>query len=364
MKQIKGLQRGMGIGGWLTNYKRFNVLPDEWRMPITQGDLEHFDTYITEWDADNIARMGMDHIRLGFDQIVLEEAPGVWRERVLERIDRLIEWCEARHMGVVLNLHKAIGNYCDIQEPVQLLDSPALQERFVALWVMLEKRCAAHPEVFFELLNEVRSVDPEQWNDLAERTLRAIRTLNPTRRVIIGSICWNSPDCLKDLHVYGDENVIYTFHTYAPFEFTHQQSVLQPGPLYYNRAMPYPTDDVERYRDYHRLVDGTQDAYPGITRIDRDYLRGTLSGAIEFAQRHPDKTLWCGEFGTIRHCALTFRENWMRDVISILKEYGIPYCVWNYLSTPNDGNRFSLVDDDRRSILSERLLRVIQGREA
>ena len=79
MKQIRGFQRGMGIGGWLTNYKRFNVLPDEWRMPITQGDLEHFDTYITEWDIDNIARMGMDHIRLGFDQIVLEEAPGVWR---------------------------------------------------------------------------------------------------------------------------------------------------------------------------------------------------------------------------------------------------------------------------------------------
>ena len=150
---------------------------------------------------------------------------------------------------------------------------------------MLEKRCAAHPEVFFELLNEVRSVDPEQWNDLAERTLRAIRTLNPTRRVIIGSICWNSPDCLKDLRVYGDENVIYTFHTYAPFEFTHQQSVLQPGPLYYNRAMPYPTDDVERYRDYHRLVEGARTpirgsgASTGIFCAARCPARSSLRGA-------------------------------------------------------------------------------------
>lgn len=364
MKQIKGFQRGMGIGGWLTNYKRFNVLPDEWRMPITQGDLEHFDTYITEWDVENIARMGMDHIRLGFDQIVLEESPGVWRERVLERIDRLIEWCEAREMGVVLNLHKAIGNYCDIQESVQLLDSPELQERFIALWVMLEKRYAAHPEVFFELLNEVRNVNPEQWNDLAERTLRAIRALNPVRRVIVGSISWNSPDHLKELRVYDDENVIYTFHTYTPFEFTHQRGVLQAGPLYYNRAMPYPTDDVERYRDYYRLTEKKADAYPGVERIDREYLRGTLSGAIEFTRRYPDKTLWCGEFGTIRHCEISSRENWMRDVISILKEYDIPYCVWNYLSTPNDGNRFSLVDDDHRSILSKRLLRVIRGEEA
>ena len=364
MKQIRGFQRGMGIGGWLTNYKRFNVLPDEWRMPITQGDLEHFDTYITEWDIDNIARMGMDHIRLGFDQIVLEEAPGVWRERVLERIDRFIEWCEARHMSVVLNLHKAIGNYCDIQEPVQLLDSPALQERFIALWVMLEKRCAAHPEVFFELLNEVRSVDPEQWNDLAERTLRAIRTLNPTRRVIIGSICWNSPDCLKDLRVYGDENVIYTFHTYAPFEFTHQQSVLQPGPLYYNRAMPWPCDDIERYRDYHRLISGRDNVYAEFDRMDIDFIRHELRGAVAFVKAHPDKILWCGEFGTIRHCEVTSRENWMRDVITVLRENDMPYCVWNYLSTPNDGNRFSLVDDDRRQIVSERMLRVIRGEEA
>ncbi len=53
----------------------------------------------------------------------------------------------------------------------------------------------------------------------------------------------------------------------------------------------------------------------------------------------------------------------MCDVISLLNENGIPYSVWNYLSTPNDGNRFSLVDDDTRAILSPRLLRIIQGLE-
>ena len=46
----------MGIGGWLTNYKRFNVLPDEWRMPLSPGDFEHFDTYITEADIRKIGR--------------------------------------------------------------------------------------------------------------------------------------------------------------------------------------------------------------------------------------------------------------------------------------------------------------------
>ena len=49
------------------------------------------------------------------------------------------------------------------------------------------------------------------------------------------------------------------------------------------------------------------------------------------------------------------------DMISILNDNGITYCVWNYLSTPNDGNRFSLVDDDNRRILSENLAEIIRG---
>ena len=86
-----------------------------------------------------------------------------------------------------------------------------------------------------------------------------------------------------------------------------------------------------------------------------------MAAAKRFKEKYPDKTLWCGEFGTIRHCKMEYRENWMRDMITILKEWEIPYSVWNYLSTPNDGNRFSLVDDDSRKILSEEMARIIRG---
>jgi hypothetical protein len=95
--------------------------------------------------------------------------------------------------------------------------------------------------------------------------------------------------------------------------------------------------------------------------MDIEFMRDALKGAAEFAAAHPDKILWCGEFGTIRHANIKWRENWMRDVITVLKENDIPYCVWNYLSTPNDGNRFSLVDDDKREILSEEMASIIRG---
>lgn len=360
MKEFKGFTHGMGIGGWLTNYKRFNVLPIERRLHITVGDMEHFATYITENDVKYIATLGMDHIRLGFDQIVIEQSPYIYREEIFGLIDSFVSWCEKYGLNVVLNLHKAIGNYCDIPEDVKLLDSDELQNRFIALWEQFEQRYSNKPTVAFELLNEVRNVDPEMWNDLAEKAVKVIRKHNPTRKIIIGSTGWNNPDKLKYLRLYDDENIIYAFHTYSPFEFTHQRGVLQSDQLYYNRTMPYP-GDIERYRDYQKVVHGKSESYIGYSKMDIGFMRDALQGAVDFVNEHPDKILWCGEFGTIRHADIKWRENWMRDVITVLKENNIPYCVWNYLSTPNDGNRFSLVDDDDRRILSEEMAKIIRG---
>lgn len=360
MKKFTGFEHGMGIGGWLTNYKRFNCLPMDRRFHLTTGDFEHFKTYITERDVAYIKELGMDHIRLGFDQIVVEEKSGVYREVILNLMNNFVDWCEKYGLNVVLNLHKAVGNYCDIAEKVQLLDDDGLQNRFIALWEKLEDYFSERKFVAFELLNEVRNVDSEKWNRLAEKTVAALRKKNKTRKIIIGSTCWNSVNTLNELKVFDDENVIYTFHTYEPFSFTHQQGVLQPSTLYYNRKMPYP-GDIKIYRDFDKVVSGNENTYKNYTIMDRKYIFDNLKPAADFIKQNPDKILWCGEFGTIRHCKTEWRENWMRDVITFLKQNGIPYCVWNYLSTPNDGNRFSLVDDDTRKILSPKLAEIIKG---
>ena len=90
-------------------------------------------------------------------------------------------------------------------------------------------------------------------------------------------------------------------------------------------------------------------------------MRELFEPVKEFRRKYPNKILWCGEFGTIRHADIKSRENWMRDVITLCKENDVPYSVWNYLSTPNDGNRFSLVDDDTRKILSQDLHKALLG---
>lgn len=361
MKKIEGFSKGMGIGGWLTNYKRFNTLPDKWKNVITKGDMEHFETYISACDAQNIASMGVDHVRICFDQLVMEKEPYVYRDEIFKLLKNFVSECRSQGLRVVLNLHKAIGNYCDIAEDITLFDSAELQNRFISLWLKLEDDYADFDDVMFELLNEVRDVEADLWNNLAENTVNALRKKNSNRKIIIGSTCWNNAAQLNDLRVYDDENIIYTFHNYAPFEFTHQQSVLQANCMFYNRKLVYPCDDIERYRDYYRLTSGYDNAYSEFDKIDIDVLRKQMEGAKQFIEKYPHKILWCGEFGTIRHCDMTSRENWMRDMIKILSEWDIPYCVWNYLSTPNDGNRFSLSDDETRQLLSAKMKKIING---
>ena len=272
MKKIENLQRGMGIGGWLTNYKRFNVLPPERRMRITIGDMEHFESYITEADVAYIVSLGMDHIRLGFDQIVLEESPYVYRETIIGILHNFVGWCRTYGLRPVLNMHKAIGNYCDILEECGLMRSEELQSRFVAVWEKLEDEFSEQNDVVFELLNEVVNATAEEWNTVAEKTIAGIRAKNNERLIIVGGVEWNNPPALPYVKIYDDENIIYTFHCYAPHEFTHQQGVLQASQLFYNRKMPYPCDDIERYRDYHRIVSG-KNKYEEYDRMDIDFLR-------------------------------------------------------------------------------------------
>ena len=362
MKTLNGYTRGMGIGGWLTNYKRLALIPPERRRLLTIGDFEHFQTYITDSDVKNIASFGMDHIRLGFDQVVVEDAqaPYTYRETIFELIDRFIESCKRENINVVLNLHKAIGCYCDFTESVSLFEDAELKNRFIRLWVEFEKRYHTEKNIVFELMNEVSNTKPELWNNLATETISEIRKLNPDRKIIIGSTNYNSANTLNDLKVFEDENIIYTFHFYDPFEFTHQRGVLQSINAFYNREMPYPSD-IERYRDFRTCIGDNAHMYDAFPVMDKTYLESALSPTLDFIKAHSDKILYCGEFGTIRHCNINSRINWFRDVIHFLLQNEIPYCVWNYLSTPYDGNRFSLVDDDTRQILSKELLSVIRG---
>ncbi len=361
MREFTGFEKGIGLGGWLTNFKRLRFIPIEQSTLITVGDREHFERYLTEEDFRRIASWGLDHVRLPFDYTILEREEALFQYTTwgFELLERGIFWCRRNRLNVVLDLHRAPGSSCEYASQTSLFANESCQERFVRLWEELARRFRGCGDFLaFELLNEVATDDAEVWNRLAERTIRAIRKIDPARVIVVGSAAGNHPSKLKGMRVFDDEKIVYSFHSYDPVEFTHQQGPVNPVIAVYNRAMNYP-DSVEKYRDF-RKFSHWDDCYGGVARIDRNFLEGVMAEAFAFGRR-TGQALYCGEFGVIRNCDPVSRENYCRDIIGLCLEHRIAYSIWNYLSTPYDANRFSLADDVTREPLSEELLRIMRG---
>ena len=362
MKRFDGYMKGVGMGSWLTNYKRSKIMTEEQLCRISPGDWEHFDTYYTLEDFKRVTDWGMDHVRLPFDQVIMEDCdrPFTYREKGLEYLDRALEWARQCGLNVILNMHHAVGCYCD-NGNCSLFDEPEKQERFIRLWEELERRYAGENCVF-ELLNEPVTGNAEAWNQLAARTIQRLHAINPNRRIMAGPANYSGPEWVSRIQTYNDPRIVYNFHFYAPSEFTHQRCILNTEQMIWNRAMPYP-GDINRYLEYREYMKKDDQDLRGLDRMDHRYIERCMQPVLDFMEQHPDEIICCNEFSCMSHIEMKQREDWYRDVISFFIQHNMGYSVWNYMHTPYDGTKASLVDEKTREILSPRLLRIIQGIE-
>jgi len=136
---------------------------------------------------------------------------------------------------------------------------------------------------------------------------------------------------------------------------SHAREIQHTGVISMN-FKPFDTTELETYAAEAKAKWGNTEVY-------QEYEKKT-EGQTQEQQLADGAGLMAifAEFGSIRHANLRWRENWMRDVIRYTVENDIPFSSWNYLSTPYDCNRFSLVTDDERKIISEEILRLIQGK--
>jgi hypothetical protein len=335
-------QAGVNLGGWISQFPAF--------------DRHHFNTFIQENDIRRIAGWGMDHVRLPVDYPVLEDDnyPFVYKEDGLAYIDHCLEWCQEYGLDVILDLHHAPGFSFTTLAANSLFSDPAMQERFLALWEALAIRYRGiSKNLIFELLKEVMLPDSIPWNVLAHRAVERICKIDPERVIIIGSNQYNSVHCLSGLEVLEDPHIMYTFHFYEPFIFTHQKAGWSPVMMEFNQEVPYPgyapelADFIQRKPDRRKEVERFLDR-----RLDKDFLRAELQPAIEFTRR-TSKPLYCGEYGAISCSSAESRLRWHQDIIDLFYEYGIGHAVWSYKEMD-----FGLVDWKGR-VISDELIRVV-----
>lgn len=325
MKKWNGYQRGINLGGWLS------------QAEITK---KHCDTFITEDDIKQIAEWGFDHIRLPVDYNLVQDNDGKFIDSGFAYIDKCIEWCGKYGLNMILDLHKTAGfSFDDGECEKGFFYDNNMISRFTALWTEFAKRYGKYGAAAFELLNEiVEECDNEPWMKIAEKTVKIIREYAPETKILIGSYYNNSVQTVKHIAMPFDENIVYNFHCYEPLLFTHQGA-------YWVKNMPsdfrinYPLSKSEFLVQSEKVPNINKFAWAVHENgFSAEYFENLFREAVRTAEER-DVMLYCGEYGVIELADPQSAVNWYSDIHSVLEKYGIGRAIWCY-----KGKDFGILD--------------------
>ena len=121
---------------------------------------------------------------------------------------------------------------------------------------------------------------------LAQRAVQRIRAVDPQRWIMIGGNHYNSASALKDIQRIDDPHIVYTFHFYEPFPFTHQRAAWVEFLTALDAVTPYPGEvpGLAAFLEQHPQYRGELQNYLG-KRMDIDLMRQFLQPAAGFPRR-------------------------------------------------------------------------------
>lgn len=233
---------GINLGNWLVpegymfNFKRArspSEIGDVIEALIGPREAARFwskfrDVYISEEDIRFIKAAGFNTVRVPLHwRLFVEpgdssadrfEGPG-WR-----LLDRLVGWCRAAGLRVILDLHAAPGgqtgvNHDDGPGFPLVFYVPRYRQLTVALWRALAEHYRDDPTILgYDLLNEPISPynDMDYLNPRLEPLYRdivtAIRSVDSNHAVLLAGAQWST-----SFAAFGrpfDANAIYTYHKF------------------------------------------------------------------------------------------------------------------------------------------------------
>lgn len=333
--------RAVGLGNWLLqegymlNPQGCSGCPGtQWEMKKqyynegqSEAQVEAFyqswrDNFITKADIDYIASLGFNSVRLPMHyELFLTNAQRSVRNSVIHDInnhdnyknalagwysnnqlfndsnvegfkviDRLLDWCEANGLYVILDLHAAPGgqgadrNIADIFWPNNLWDFPVFQDVTNRLWERISQRYKNEPRIaFYDLINEPNQVPGggQAIHALLERLINTIRAQGDNHMIMVEGNGWgNNYDYLEPWTFSQNWGLIYNAHRY----------------------WIDPNDDWI--------------AHSNPNQIER------MANLVAFRNQH-QVPVWIGETGENNN-------TWLRQNIVKLDQQGIGWCHWTY----------------------------------
>ena len=186
--------------------------------------------YITQADIQYIAQQGANTIRLPFNYKLFtdEDYMGeTGKKEVFALMDRLVEWCRAEGLYLILDMHDCPGgqtgdNIDDGHGYPWLFESERSQQLFCHIWQQIARHYRNEPVILgYELMNEPIAhffENKDSLNQLLEplykRAVKAIRQVDKSHIILLGGARWNS-DFFMFTDWTFDSNIMYTCHRYG-----------------------------------------------------------------------------------------------------------------------------------------------------
>ena len=286
----------------------------------------HFTKY-TKNDFEQLKSLGVDVFRLPINlHFMTNGSPSYTLDPLfLYFLDQVIDWTEE------LNIHLIIDNHTfDVNTNTDV----NIDKVLIPVW----KQMAEHfknrsNKIYYEILNEPHGITDARWNQIQQAVVDSIRTIDTTHTIIVGPADWNSYSKLSAMPVYKDKNLIYTFHFYDPFIFTHQgASWSGMAPL---AGVPFPYD-AARMPAYPTELDATASwvknellyNYKNNGTVAK--VQSQLNVAINFSKAR-NVPVFCGEFGVyIPNSPETDRIYWYEEVRKYLEQNNVAWTIWDY----------------------------------
>ncbi|MEE3467586.1 MAG: cellulase family glycosylhydrolase [Eubacterium sp.] len=337
MREFKGYERGINLGGWLSQ---------------CDHTKETYDNFIREEDMRRIAGWGLDHVRVPIDYDLIEDKAGNPLPEGYGYIDKAIQWCQAAGLNMILDLHKTFGfSFDDGEGEEGFFREEAYQERFYKLWEQLATRYGKYSDMLaFELLNEVTDKEfMDKWNEISEICIDRIRRIAPTIRILIGGYYNNSIESLPALLPPHDEFIVYSFHCYEPLIFTHQGAPWAPGmDPEFRMSIEENYATMTEYSKKHlsQVTVGFADFDPD-AKLDEKYFDKYFGEAVALAEER-NVPLYCGEYGVIDRAKPEEALKWYKFVNKSLVKHKIGRAAWTYRQKD-----FGFVDDHMKPVIDE-----------
>ena len=276
-----------------------------------------------------IAKAGFKTVRIPIDfgAWASFEAPYRWQnEEGLKTADSFVKWALANNLNAIIDLHHT--------EFDGSIKGAATTERIVWLWREIAARYKnTNPEkVFFELRNEPHDISAEEWRAQAEAIIKTVRQIAPNHTLIVGFQDWNSRSAMIESKPFADANIIYNFHYYDPFVFTHQGATWSNKGLAELRNVPFPWSKDAPVKEPSKASDDW------IKNQIKNYLNDSqpekifadLRAAKDWANKN-GVPIFLGEFGSFsKYAAPEDRCRHAETIYTALGKLNIPSAWWEW----------------------------------